>query len=144
MQYRRQTHAVYYTRYHLVFATKYRRKVFAKPGMASYMKVIMATIPRRHPEIEVLEANTDKDHIHLLVSIAPKMSVSEAVRILKSNTARMMAKKFPFIRQVYNGEMSLWSIGYFASTVGLNERTVQAYIENQGKEDSGQAQLELG
>ena len=144
MRYRRQTHAVYYTRYHLVFATKYRRKIFAKPGMASYMKVIMTTIPRRHPEIEVIEVNTDKDHIHLMVSIAPKMSVSEAVRILKSNTARMMTKKFPFIRQVYDGEMSLWSIGYFASTVGLNERTIQAYIENQGKEDSGQAELELG
>lgn len=112
--------------------------------MATYMKVIMSTIPRRHPEIEVHEVNTDKDHIHLLVSIAPKMSVSEAVRILKSNTGRMMTKKFPFIRQVYNGEMSLWSIGYVASTVGLNERTIQAYIENQGKEDSGQATLDLG
>jgi putative transposase len=142
-QYRRQTHAVYHTRYHLVFATKYRRKVFAKPGMASYMKVIVATIPRRHPEIEVYEVNTDKDHIHILVSIAPKMAISDAVRILKSNTGRMMVKKFPFIRQVYNGEMSLWSIGYFVSTVGVNERTIQAYIENQGREDSGQATLEL-
>ena len=100
MRYRRQTHAVYYTRYHVVFATKYRRKVFAKPGMAAYMKVVMTTIPRHHPEIEVLEVNTDKDHIHCLVSIAPKMSVSDAVRILKSNTGRMMTKKFPFIRQV--------------------------------------------
>ena len=111
--------------------------------MASYMKVVMRTIPRRHPEIEILEANTDKDHIHLLVSIAPKMSIAEAVRILKTNTSRMMVKKFPFIREVYRGEMALWSIGYFASTVGANERTIQAYIENQGREDSGQAQLEL-
>jgi len=143
MKYRRQTHAVYHTQYHLVFATKYRRKVFAKPGMASYMKVIMKTIPRRHPEIEVLEVNTDQDHIHLLVSIAPKMATAEAVRILKSNTGRMMTKKFPFIRQVYNGEMSLWSIGYFVSTVGINQKTIEAYIKNQGLEDSGQAQLEL-
>jgi putative transposase len=100
----------------LVFATKYRRKVFA----------------------------TDKDHIHLLVSIAPRMAISDAVRILKSNTARMMVKKFPFIKQVYDGEMNLWSIGYFVSTVGANEKTIQAYIEHQGLEDSGQAQLELG
>ena len=63
--------------------------------------------------------------------------------IRRKNHGRMMTKKFPFIRQVYHGEMSLWSIGYFASTVGLNERTIQAYIENQGKEDSGQAELEL-
>lgn len=143
MKYSRQTHAVYHTRYHLVFATKYRRKVFAKPGMASYMKVIMTTIPRRHPEIEVLEVNTDKDHIHLLISIAPKMAIADAVRILKSNTGRMMVKRFPFIKQVYNGEMSLWSIGYFVSTVGVNEKTIEAYIQHQGLEDSGQAMLEL-
>ena len=144
MEYRRQTHAVYHTQYHLVFATKFRRKIFVKPVMASYMKVLMRTIPRQHPEIEVLEVNTDKDHIHLLVSIAPKMAVSEAVKILKSNTGRMMTKKFPFIRTVYRGEMTLWSVGYFVSTVGVNEKTIEAYIQNQGHEDSGQAKLELG
>jgi putative transposase len=143
MQYSRQTHAVYYTRYHLVFATKFRRQVFRKEGMATYMKVIMRTIPRKHPEIEILEVNTDKDHIHLLVSIAPKLAVADAVRILKTNTSRMMVKRFPFIREVYRGEMSLWSIGYFASTVGVNEKTIQAYVKNQGHEDSGQAKLEL-
>jgi putative transposase len=143
MKYNRQAHAVYYNRYHLVFATKYRRKIFGKRGMAEYMKVIMKTIQRRHPEIEVFEANTDDDHLHVLASIAPKMAVSEAVRILKSNTARMMTTKFPFLKQVYYGEMAIWSVGYFCSTVGANERTIQAYIEHQGKEDSGQAQLEL-
>ena len=111
--------------------------------MGTYMIVIMKTIHRRHPEIEVFEANTDKDHIHLLVSIAPKLSVSDAVRIIKSNTARMMVKKFPFIKQVYNGEMSLWSIGYFVSTVGADEKTIQAYIEHQGREDRGQVKLEF-
>ena len=107
------------------------------------MKVIMRTIPRRHPEIELFEVNTDKDHIHLLLSIAPKMAIAEAVRILKSNTGRMMMKKFPFIRQVYRGEMTLWSVGYFVSTVGVNEQTIEAYIKQQGQEDSGQARLEL-
>lgn len=97
----------------------------------------MGTIPRRHPEIGIFEVNTDQDHIHLLASIAPKMAIADAVRIIKSNTGRMMTKKFPFIRKVYNGEMSLWSIGYFVSTVGINEHTIQAYIEHQGREDSG-------
>lgn len=143
MKYSRQAHAVYHTKYHLVFTTKYRRKIFGKSGMAEYMKVLMRTIERRHPEIRVLEVNTDQDHIHLLVSIAPKLSVAEAVRLLKANTARMMVKKFPFIKQVYYGEMSLWFVGYFVSTVGVNEKTIQAYIEYQGNEDSGQAKLEL-
>src|SRR3990167_2265614 len=144
MKYSRQSHAVYYTRYYLVFATKYRRKIFGKRGMAEYMKVIMMTIPRRHPEIKIYEVNTDKDHIHLMASVAPKMAISDAVRILKSNTARLMARKFPFLKKVYYGEMSIWSIGYFTSTVGLNEKTIQQYIEHQGMEDSGQASLELG
>lgn len=107
------------------------------------MKVIMRIIPRRHPEIEIFEVTTDQDHTHVVVSIAPKLSVADAVRILKTNTARMIVKRFPFIREVYRGEMSLWSIGYFVSTVGANEKTIQAYIENQGREDSGQAKLEL-
>ena len=108
------------------------------------MKVLMKTIERRHPEIEVFEVNTDEDHIHLLLSIAPKMSISRAVIILKTNTARMMSKKFPFLKHVY-GDMkdSIWSPGYFVSTIGLDEKTIKRYIELQGQEDSGQAKLEL-
>ena len=81
----------------------------------------------------------------MLVSVAPKMAISEAVRLLKCNTARMMWKKFPFLEKVYTtGEHGIWSDGYFISTVGANEKVIQKYIEMQGKEDSGQAQLELG
>ena len=143
MKFSRQTHAVFYTRYHLVFGTRYRRKVL-KSGMGAFMSVIMSTIHRRHPEIEIYEVNADQDHIHLLVSIAPKMSVSEAVRILKCNTARMMCRKFPFLKKTYwNNQEGIWSVGYFVSTVGVNEKMIQKYIELQGQEDSGQAQLEL-
>lgn len=108
------------------------------------MVVLLKTIQRRHPEIEIYEAKCDLDHVHLLVSVAPKMALSDAVRILKSNTARMMHKKFPFLKEVYtDGEDGIWSVGYFVSTVGVNEKIIQRYIEMQGKEDSGQAELEL-
>ena len=144
MYFRRQSHAVYHTRYHLILSTRYRRKVL-KRGMGEYLCVVMKTIHRRHPEIEFLEVNTGQDHIHLLVSIAPRMAISEAVRILKCNSARMMSKKFPFLKQTYWGEEDgIWSIGYFVSTVGVNEETIRNYIELQGREDSGQAKLELG
>ena len=108
------------------------------------MKVLMKTIMRRHPEIDIFEVNTDVDHIHLLLSIAPKMSISRAVTLLKSNTARMMKQKFPFLKHVY-GDMkdSIWSPGYFVSTVGLDEKQIRRYIELQGQEDSGQAKLEI-
>ena len=143
MEFRKQTRCVFYTRYHLVFSTKYRRKIL-KSGLGEYVKVLMKTIQRRHPEMEIFEVNTDEDHIHLLLSIAPKMSISRAVILLKTNTARMMSKKFPFLKQVYEGmKDSIWSPGYFVSTVGLDEAQIRRYIELQGQEDSGQAKLEI-
>ena len=143
MQYNRQSHAVFYVRYHLVISTKYRRKVI-KGGMAEYLKLKVREISRHHPEIAVHEVNTDKDHMHLLISIAPKMAISEAVRIIKANTARQMRDKFSFLDKVYWGFDGLWSIGYFISTVGISEQIIRRYIEHQGQEDSGQALLELG
>ena len=79
----------------------------------------------------------------MLVSIPPKMSVGSAVRIIKSNTARNMKKKFKFLKQVYWGTESIWSGSYFVSTVGLDGEIITKYIEAQGKEDLGQAKLEL-
>ncbi len=143
MKLRRQAHAVYYSRYHLVFTTRFRRKIL-KAGMGQYLCALMHAIPRRHPEIEIIEVNTDQDHVHLLVSIAPKMAVSEAVRLLKCNTARPMYKRFPFLANVYrDGDQGIWSDGYFVSTVGVNESIIQKYIQHQGQVDSGQATLEL-
>ncbi len=112
--------------------------------MGDYMRVLMRAIVRRHPEIEVLEVNTDVDHIHLLVGVAPKMAVSQAVAILKSITARQMRRKFEYLDKVYPGSAGIWSDGYFVSTVGVDEAIIRKYIELQGKEDSGQAELELG
>lgn len=112
--------------------------------MGEYMNVLVRAISRRHPEIEVFEVNTDKDHIHILVSIAPKMSISTAVGIIKANTARPMARRFPFLKQVYvDMQDSIWSPGYFVSTVGINESIIQKYIQHQGQEDSGQTKFEL-
>jgi putative transposase len=112
--------------------------------MGVYLCELMKAINRRHPEIEIYTVNTDQDHVHLLVSIAPKMAVSEAVRILKCNTARPMYKRFPFLEKVYyDGDRGIWSDGYFVSTVGINEETIRKYIEHQGQVDSGQATLEI-
>lgn len=143
MKYNRQGHAVFYNRYHLVIYTKYRRKIF-KGGMAEYLKLKIREVQRHHPDIVIHEVNTDQDHAHILVSIAPKLSISQAVSIIKANTATDMRKQFPFLDRLYWDFDGIWSIGYFISTVGVNEATIRHYIENQGREDSGQAELELG
>ena len=140
--YRRQTHAVYHTRYHIVFTTKFRRKLL-KGGIGRYLCVLVMSIQRYHPEIEIIELNTDEDHIHILCSIAPKLSIAQAVGVIKANTTRMLKKKFPFLVHGYFDSETIWSVGYFVSTVGINEATIQKYITLQGKEDSGQARLVL-
>ena len=90
-----------------------------------------------------MEINHDQDHIHLLVSIPPKLSVGSVVRIIKANTARALKKKFDYLNKVYWGTDGIWSEGYFASTVGVNEEQIRKYIQQQGEEDFGQAKLEL-
>ncbi len=142
MEYRRQGHSVYYAKYHIVISTKYRRKIF-KGGMGEYLKEAILDIQKHKPEITIEEVNTDEDHMHVLVSIPPKYPVSHVVNLLKSNTGRKMREKFKFLDKVYWGNEGIWSIGYFVSTVGINEETIRKYIEYQGTEDSGQAKLEL-
>jgi putative transposase len=139
---RRSSHSVYICDYHLVWPTKYRRKIFNK-GVLAYLQDIIKRISKHHPEILIKEVNTDEDHVHLLVSIPPQWSVGKAVRIIKANTARALNDKFPFLKDVYWGTRSIWSSGYFVSTVGINEKIIQNYIKQQGEEDAGQAQLEL-
>ena len=89
MEYKKQAHAVYYAQYHIVISTKYRKKVL-KAGMGDYLQRKVLQVSKFHPEIEILEVNTDLDHIHMLVSIPPKFSVSQVVRMIKTNTGGAM------------------------------------------------------
>ena len=141
-EYKKQGHCVYYAKYHIVMTTKYRRKV-VKGGMGAYLKKCTLGVQRRYPEIVIEEANTNEDHMHVLVSVPPKMSVSRVVNLIKSNTGRMMRERFRFLDKVYKREDGIWSTGYFVSTVGIDEQTIQRYIEYQGREDRGQVQLEF-
>ena len=141
MEYRKQAHCTYHTRYHLVFVTKYRRKIFRK-NLGPYVEAVMRNVTRKYPEIDLLEANTDGDHIHLMVSVPPRMAVSDAVRLLKTNSSRAVRQRFPFVRSMYDhADMPLWSDGYFVSTVGVDEATIKRYIEMQGQEDKGQTKF---
>ena len=107
------------------------------------MKERLKALNKYYPELEIECINHDKDQIHLMIWIPPKMSVGQVVRILKSNTARNLKQKFPFLKEVYFGTESIWSGGYFVSTVGVNDDVIRKYIEKQGREDSGQAKLAL-
>ena len=125
-----------------MISTKHRRKVLRK-GVGIYLKKIIYQISKYHPEIEILEVNTDIDHMHIMLIIPPKYTVSNVVNMIKANTGKRLREKFPFLDKVYWGVKGIWSIGYFVSTIGIDEETIRKYIKKQGEEDSGQAKLEF-
>jgi len=122
MDYRKQSHAVYICDYHIVLPTKYRRSIF-NDGIFEYLRLKLLEINKHYPQIVFKEMNHDKDHIHLLVSIPPKMSMGSVVRIIKANTSTGIKQKFPFLKETYWGTDGIWTDGYFVSTVGINEVT---------------------
>lgn len=142
MNYKKQSNCIYHCCYHIVITTKYRRKIFTLP-VFDFFKKKLHEVTRRYPEIEILEVNHDRDHVHILLSIPPKMSVGSVVRLIKTNTARSMKKYFHFLKKVYASTDGIWSESYFVSTTGVNEEVILRYIVMQGKEDCGQAKLEF-
>lgn len=140
--YRRKSHCVFVCDYHIVFPTKYRRKIINE-GIKAFILTRIENIKNHHPDLLFKEVNTDQDHIHLLISIPPQWAVGKVVGLIKANTARSLKAEFPFLKEVYWGTDSIWSDGYFVSTVGINEQTIRRYIEQQGQADAGQNNLRL-
>ncbi len=114
-------------------STKYRKRIL-RWGLYNCLQNQLKTFVRKHPEIEIDEVNHDKDHIHLLISVPPKLSISEVVRFLKCNTSREIRKKFKFLDKVYFGSDGIWSEGYFVSTVGADEADIK-WFDPQYPED---------
>jgi len=138
MKLMKQAHTVYQTQYHIVWVTRYRRKILCK-GVDTYLKALLRKEFREHfPDIQVQEVGMDKDHVHIHVIIPPKYAVSRIVEAFKSNTSRIVKEKFPeFLNKVYWDGYGIWGTGFFVSTVGINEKIIRAYVNQQGKHDAG-------
>ena len=95
------------------------------------------------PGCEIVEQNIRVDHIHTVMIIPPKYSVSDVIGRLKGQTASQLRKKFVWLGKVYWAENIVWSPGYFVSTVGVDEARIIKYVKWQQRQDSGQAKLEL-
>jgi len=137
------SHSVYRTQYHIVWVTRFRRKILV-PGVKQYLEAKLQEVRKYYPDWEYFTIGIDIDHVHLHMMIPPKYAVSTAVETMKKNTSRSLSLKFRFLENVYWDRKGIWSKGFFVSTVGINEAVIRAYVEMQGKEDTGQAQLELG
>jgi putative transposase len=124
----------------MVWIPRYRYKVLVK-GVDEYLVKRMDEIRKTYPEIEYVQRNIQPDHVHLVLSFPPKYSIAKVVQIIKSNTGKAMWEKFDFLRKRYYGRGGIWSAGYFVSTVGLDEKLIEKYVQYQEKEDLGQAKL---
>ena len=97
---------------------------------------------KRYPALQMEALNIDNDHLHLQIEISPDVAVSEVVMWLKKESSKDLKKRFPYIQRMYV-EPSIWSVGYFSSTIGLNEQTIRRYIDHQGEEEKPK-QVKLG
>ena len=142
MEARYSGHSVYRTEYHIVWVTKYQRKALS-PGFAKYSDGVLRAIVKRIEAVEIVELNVQPEHVHIVLIIPPKYAVSKVVEILKSRSAKVVREKFDWLDKVYFGTKSLWSVGYFVSTIGLDEQMIRRYVKYQQNQDSGQAKLEF-
>jgi putative transposase len=125
-------HTKWLCKYHIVFTPKYRRKVIYNQYRESLKDIL--TLLCKYKGVEIIEGHLMKDHVHMLVSIPPKTSVSSFMGYLKGKSAMMMFDKHANLKYKF-GNRHFWAEGYYVSTVGLNEATIAKYIREQEEHD---------
>lgn len=133
-------HTKWNCKYHIVFAPKYRRKVFFGQKRFEIGGIIRELW--RWKGVELLSAEACPDHIHILVAIPPKMSVSSFMGFLKGKSSLMIYEKWGNMKFKYRNRQ-FWCRGYYVDTVGKNEKKIAEYISNQLKQDEMSEQLVL-
>ena len=133
-------HTKWNCKYHIVFAPKYRRQVIYGKIKADIGQILRKLC--EHKGIEIIEANACPDHIHMLVSIPPKYSVSQIMGYLKGKSSLMIFDRHANLKYKY-GNRQFWCKGYYVDTVGRNKKAIAEYIRNQLQEDIASDQITL-
>ena len=134
------SHTKWECKYHVVFAPKYRRQIIygkIKQDIGLMLRKLCA-----YKEIEILEAEARKDHVHMLLNIPPKYSISQVMGYLKGKSSLMIYEKYANLKYKY-GNRHFWCHGYYVSTVGRNKNAIETYIRNQLQEDHAEEQLTI-
>ena len=132
------SHTKWNCKYHIVFAPKYRRKVFYGQHRAAIGKILRQLCEWKG--VNIIEAEVCPDHIHMLVEIPPKISVSSFMGYLKGKSATMLYEQFSELKYKYRSR-KFWCKGYYVDTVGKNEARITEYVRNQLKEDEMSEQM---
>ena len=133
-------HTTWRCQYHVVFAPKYRRMVIYREIRADIGKILRQLCQQKGGEI--IEAEACPDHIHMLLSIPPKYSVSQIMGFLKGKSSLMIFDRHANLKYKY-GNRHFWARGYFVDTVGRNKKQIQEYIKNQLQEDQIADQMSI-
>ena len=129
MEYRKGSHSVYDLKYHVVFCTKYRFRVLTGQVATRARELVREVCAANY--IDIVSGSMSPDHIHLLLSIPPSISVSKALQYIKGKPGRKLLQEFNELRKRYWGQ-HIWARGYFVVTVGnVTAEEVQKYIEEQ-------------
>ena len=131
--YNRGGHSKYSMKVHLIFVTKYRKKIFKFDKRADDVKQFLYDAAKKYG-YEIIQMETDKDHVHILLEYSPKISVSDIVRQLKQySTYHMWNYHKEYLSNQYWKNKILWSDGYFACSIGqVSQEIIKKYIQNQG------------
>ena len=133
-------HTRWECKYHIVWIPKYRKKkLFGQ--LRKYLGEVIRELARSR-ESEVIEGNLSVDHVHILISIPPKYSVSQVIGYIKGKSAIHIARNYMGQKKNFTGH-HFWARGYFVSTVGRDEKAVREYIKTQEQEDRRLDQLNL-
>ena len=134
------SHTTWECKYHIVFTPKYRRQAIYKDIKRDVGKILRQLC--EYKGIEIIEAELCSDHVHMLVKIPPKYSVSQIVGYLKGKSSIMIFDRHANLKYKY-GNRKFWCTGYYVSTVGRNEKAMKEYIQNQLREDYLADQMSL-
>ncbi len=133
-------HTKWECKYHIVFAPKYRRKIIFGKIRQDIGQMLRKLCD--YKGIEIIEAESGVDHIHMLLSIPPKYSIAQIMGYLKGKSSLMIFEKYANLKYKY-GNRHFWCRGYYVSTVGANKKAIQEYIRNQLQEDYADDQMSI-
>ena len=133
-EFKKLSHSIYQCKYHIVFCPKYRYRVLSGE-VGEYTKREIYRLCEQKDKVEVIEANVQADHVHMILSIPPKYAVSSVIGFLKSKLALRVLKEYPQLRKSRYWGNHLWSRGYCVTTVGIDEEMIKKYVKWQGAKE---------
>ncbi len=132
-KFKKLSHVIYYHVYHIVWTPKYRYRVLTGQ-VADLLRDNIRSLCE-WKRVEIKEMNIRQDHVHIVVSVEPKLSISQLMRILKGKTAIKIFRSYPGLKEKPYWESHFWSRGYCSSTVGLDEDQIRKYVKYQEEEE---------